>query len=1204
MEGGTYNGRMKNLRSALAFILSAALVALSPGAGAWAAVVEVSGLSAAPMSGASSAAGAVHALNGGALNGAVPLAAVSLAPSLSAPSMIAPAAAAPVRFAGSARAAVAVSSAKRGEKTPDSGDKSDGVGAPAREDGPTDPLGNPSRRGDDGPDSVSDGDQRGGDSMPLFSAPGRSTLARVRAALPDFSKMSAADSKGAATADFMSRVGGFFRGAPALSAVPAAASGAERRSLAKSSKKDMPDSAEKTDGAGNPARRDGGLDELGNPSRRGDDAGPDSTADPDEGRGGDSAPLFGVSPSALLAAGAGVSLIQPLLTLPLVMVSLILHEIGHAKAAAKLGDPTATLQGRASFNPAKWIRHVDPVMTVLLPLATYLTSGFIFGGAKPVPVDASYFKHPTRDMAKVAFAGPAVNLALAALGALAFTGAVAGGLGTVVLGALTAFVFINALLAVFNLMPILPLDGGHILLALLPARAAEALRGFYGRIGMLGMVPIVAIAVLGGGAIMAAAAGLTHILIGASFAVTGVQLAGSVLPAMAALGLALGQLKGAPVAKLAASAPPAGPAAPGPAGASARPVDLVVMFSDKAKVTQDLHLSAVDPRAADYVRLYEGTQRGLLAELAFAGLTPDALSSYDATPIASYKRINAATIRVDAARAAEFEAALVAQGHKVFPNDRRKIIIPAPIVPEDADPTVRNAVTMAENLKITGADRVQAVAARRWGAPEMNPWQRFKSALGLAPEAAPQPLVGVVDSGADTTHPLLKRVKEVKNATSGENVDDIGHGSWVTSMVLNYAPWAKNVTHYKTFLNGGATLDDILKALTMAANDGNLVISNSWGSDDGDPESPDSKLVAKLAGEGHIMVFAAGNAGPGKNTVGSPAIVQYKDAQTGAIRVLAVAAADRNKKIAYFSSRGPGSPKTKGSDAFAHRPDLTGVGYNTDGAWPAALGDADRTDPVAGPLKAISGTSMSTPSIAGALVLLAMMFGVTSMGPKLDAVVNAVMATLEKTGKNSVDEEGQGFIDVEAAYELLYKQFNPGQTPPTAILRYRRLKADAESILEYVDPQSEANVLAGPHDPKVVESMLQDYREIAAARKALEAEYPMISHQSAGPVARAWARLTGRVPVAAHVAEYRRLSAAVRREEEELRAYRRTAAEQAAEVREELLQRLEDDIEPRGDADRAALRALLAAHPHVEYEAAGPWGRLWLRLTGRAPKLS
>ncbi len=81
-------------------------------------------------------------------------------------------------------------------------------------------------------------------------------------------------------------------------------------------------------------------------------------------------------------------------------------------------------------------------------------------------------------------------------------------------------------------------------------------------------------------------------------------------------------------------------------------------------------------------------------------------------------------------------------------------------------------------------------------------------------------------------------------------------------MVLNYAPWSKNVTHYKTFLNGGATLDDILKSLTAAANDGNLVISNSWGSDDGDPESPDSLLVKKLASEGRIMVFAAGNAGP------------------------------------------------------------------------------------------------------------------------------------------------------------------------------------------------------------------------------------------------------------------------------------------------------------------------------------------------------
>jgi hypothetical protein len=279
-------------------------------------------------------------------------------------------------------------------------------------------------------------------------------------------------------------------------------------------------------------------------------------------------------------------------------------------------------------------------------------------------------------------------------------------------------------------------------------------------------------------------------------------------------------------------------------------------------------------------------------------------------------------------------------------------------------------ISMKDTLKLSTADKVHDIARARWGAPDMGGIRGFLRRLtGAAPA---QPKTAVIDSGVDLQHPLLKRVKESKNATSGENVDDIGHGTWVHSMGLNYAPWSKASTHYKTFLNGGATLDDILKALTMAGNDGNIVMSNSWGSDDGDPTSPDSQLVRKLAEEGHIMIFAAGNAGPGANTIGSPAIVYHRDATTGALRVVSVAATDRNKKIAYFSSRGPGSYKTKTDAAYPKRPDLSAIGYNTEAGWPAHLRDADRTDPVAGPLKAISGTSMSTPSVYGAVLMLMM----------------------------------------------------------------------------------------------------------------------------------------------------------------------------------------------------------------------------------------
>ena len=470
------------------------------------------------------------------------------------------------------------------------------------------------------------------------------------------------------------------------------------------------------------------------------------------------------------------------------------------------------------------------------------------------------------------------------------------------------------------------------------------------------------------------------------------------------------------LAPVAAARPAAaeGPREPDAAPGDSSPSEFVVIFTPGKKVTKDLHLSL-------------GDALSLLSELDVVGLSSEMLASYGASPVASYRRINAATIRVDASKAAEFETALRARGHRVFPNDRRQIIVP--VVPDAGDASSRNPVSMAENLLITKADAVQRILRQRFGDPDMNPWRRLKTALGF--EQPAQPAIAVLDSGADISHPLLERVKEVKNQTSGKNVDDIGHGSWVTSMVLHYAPWATNVTHYKAFLNGGATLDDILKALTAAANDGNLIISNSWGSDDGDPNSPDSLLVKKIASEGHVLVFAAGNAGPGKNTIGSPAIVQYKDPGTGAIRVVAVAATDRDKKVVSFSSRGPGSRKTAGKDGFAHRPDLAALGSNTEGAWPAALGDADRSDPQLGPLKAISGTSMSTPSVAGALALLMIAFGVTAKGAMLDAIVNAVLATVEKAG-NGVDAEGGGFLNVAAAYELLSKKFRSGGSKPGA----------------------------------------------------------------------------------------------------------------------------------------------------------------------------
>ncbi len=465
-----------------------------------------------------------------------------------------------------------------------------------------------------------------------------------------------------------------------------------------------------------------------------------------------------------------------------------------------------------------------------------------------------------------------------------------------------------------------------------------------------------------------------------------------------------------------------------PAAASSdnRPVDIIVMFGKSIRpLSTDEHLSLVDISRRGTVDSYARTQQRMTFQIESAGLEAATMAAYNATPIATYARINAATIRVEAGRATELRRLLESRGFKVYDNERRAIVVPVPVKSDDTDSSARGSVSMAENLKVTKADVVHALAAKAWGAPDMGRVGRLM--LKLFGVAIPQPAVAVIDTGADLKHPLLKRVKALINATSGPNIDDNGHGSWVTSMILNYAPWLKNLTHYKVFTGGGgATLDDILKALTMAGNDGNLIVSNSWGDDQGDPQGPDAQLVRKLAQEGHIMVFAAGNAGPGANTIGAPAIVQYKDAKTGAVRVVAVAATDRSKKVAYFSSRGPGSPKTAhDSDYKDHRPDLSAPGYNTDGAWPMDKKDeADRVDPVLGPIKAISGTSMATPAVAGAIAMLAMVFGVTAIGEKLDAVVNGVMASLVKTGQ-SENAEGQGFIDLEAAFKAISKVMTP-----------------------------------------------------------------------------------------------------------------------------------------------------------------------------------
>jgi len=153
----------------------------------------------------------------------------------------------------------------------------------------------------------------------------------------------------------------------------------------------------------------------------------------------------------------------------IVLASLTVHEAAHAWTADRLGDPTARMLGRVSFNP---IVHIDPIGTVLLPLLAAFSNLPIIGWAKPVPVNMSRLRHPRRDFMIIAAAGPASNILLAVLGAatVALTGTPSYGPSP-----LLQFVEINILLAMFNLVPVPPLDGGNVLAGLLPPAGAEAI---------------------------------------------------------------------------------------------------------------------------------------------------------------------------------------------------------------------------------------------------------------------------------------------------------------------------------------------------------------------------------------------------------------------------------------------------------------------------------------------------------------------------------------------------------------------------------------------------------------------------------------------------------------------------------------------------------------------------------------------------------
>lgn len=196
------------------------------------------------------------------------------------------------------------------------------------------------------------------------------------------------------------------------------------------------------------------------------------------------------------------------------LISIAIHESAHAYAAYRLGDDTAVRLGRLTLNP---IKHIDPIMSIVVPIVLLLTMGFAFGGAKPVPVVSHNLRQPRRDMMWIAWAGPASNLlqalffVLLLFPTLLLTRVLPDAIAIPLVSLCFYGVVVNLILGGFNMIPVPPLDGSRILAAILP----ETWAGVMDRLESMGLVILILLLATGVvDAFLAPIEGLARLMIG------------------------------------------------------------------------------------------------------------------------------------------------------------------------------------------------------------------------------------------------------------------------------------------------------------------------------------------------------------------------------------------------------------------------------------------------------------------------------------------------------------------------------------------------------------------------------------------------------------------------------------------------------------------------------------------------------------------